>query len=158
MTGQPNIPGWIEFDVSNLEVTKEPGLDPNIIVDKDDPFDLTATFDGDGLIWTVLELISDFPGIKVVGKVSFSAEGIGQEAEEEDFEPAEVILQGAGGPYTATVTVPGGELDVGVYQMACQAVIELRTDDDSEVLPIPGVTGHYVGLGANEEYLSAYEH
>ena len=126
MTGQPNMPGTCVFDVTLLEAT-EPGMDPSSIVKKGDDFDLTATFTGSGGIWTFLELLSDLPGIDVFGKVTFSAEGMGADADEEDFGPAEVVLTAGGSPYTVTTTVPKNTLDKGAYIVACWAEFEART-------------------------------
>ena len=157
MTGQPNIPGNLVFDVTNLEVTADPGLPPSNIVKKGDDFDLTATFTGAGAIWTLLELISDLGGVDVVGKVTFSAEGIGADADEEDFGPEEVVLTAGGSPYTVTTTVPKDTLDKGVYIVVCWAEFEARGAAGS-VVPLPGLTGHYKGLGPNLETLNVYEH
>jgi hypothetical protein len=154
--GQPNVPGTLVFDVTLLEVTAEPGWPPTNIVKKGDDFDLTATFTGAGSIWTLLELISDLPGIDVVGVVTFSAEGLGADADEEDFGPEDAVLTAGGSPYTVTTTVPKNTLDVGVYEMACWVIFEARAGGDT--VPLPGLTGHYKGLGPNQEALSVYEH
>jgi hypothetical protein len=156
MPGQPQLPGWIVFDVTNLDVTAEPSPLPTNIVKKDAPFDLTATFNGAGGIWNILELISDLPNIEVVGMVTFSAEGIGADAVEEDFGPEDVILNAAsGGSYEVTTTVPANVLDKGVYIIACFAEFEVRAPG-GDPIPLPGLIGHCEGLGPNKERLSAY--
>ena len=154
MAGQPNSPGTLVFDVTNLEVTAEPGVPPSNIVAKDDDFDLTATFTGAGTIWTLLELISDLPVVEVVGMVTFSAEGIGADADEEDFGPEDIVLTVGGSPYTVTTTVPKNKLDKGVYEMACYVTFEVRAN--GATVPLPGLTGHYKELGPNQETLSVY--
>jgi hypothetical protein len=154
MAGQPQIPIWIEFDVTNLEVTEEPGLQPVNIIKKDAEFELTATFTGAGAIWTLLEAISDLPTVEVVGKIHFSAEGMGADADEEDFGPEDVVLGVGGSPYAATTTVPANTLDKGVYDMACWAVFEVRVGPDT--VDIPGITGHYKGLGPSKDTLSIF--
>lgn len=156
MAGQPNMPGNLVFDVTNLEVTAEPGLPPSNVVKKGDDFDVTATFTGTGGIWTLLELVSDLPGVDVVGKVTFSAEGIGAKADEEDFGPEEIDLTAGGSPYTVTTTVPKNTLDEGVYEMACYATFEFSAGGGT--VSLPGVTGHYKGLGPNQDTLSVYQH
>jgi hypothetical protein len=154
MPGQPQILGWLGFDVTNLEVTAEPGPAPTNIVKKDAGFDLTATFTGTGGIWTILELISDLPVVEVVGKVTFSAEGIGADADEKDFGPEDVVLAAGGSPYSVTTTVPANALDEGVYELACFATFEVRAN--GAVVLLPGLTGHRVGLGLNQNRLSVY--
>jgi hypothetical protein len=155
MTGQPNIPGDLVFDVTHLEVTAEPGMPPSSVVKKGDDFDLTATFTGAGGIWTLLELLSDLAGVDVVGKVTFSAEGMGADADEEDFGPEEVVLTAGGSPYTVTTTVPKNTLDKGAYIVACWAEFEARGAAGG-VVPLPGLTGNCKGLGPNLEMLSVY--
>jgi hypothetical protein len=156
MSGQPNIPVWIQFDVTNLEVSADPSLPPSNIVKQDETFDLSATFEAGGVIWTWLELLSDLPGVDVVGKVVFSAEGIGPHADEEDLGPAEVILSPGGSPYTVTTTVPANQLDEGVYTLASYVTFEVRSGGGA--VPLPGVTGHYSGLGTDRQDLSVYVH
>lgn len=154
MSGQPQLPGWLEFDVTNLEVTADPSPAPTNIVRKGADFDLTATFTGSGAIWVILELISDLPNVEVVAMVTYSAEGIGANADEEDFGPAEVVLAAGGSPYSVTTTVPANTLDEGVYIMACFATFEVRANGG--VVALPGLTGHWVGLGPDQERLSVY--
>jgi hypothetical protein len=156
MAGQPQIPPFFVFDVTNLEVTAEPGLAPPTIVRKSDDFELTATFSGAGIWWNVLEMISDLPDVEVAGMVTFSAEGLGADADEEDFGPEPEVLTVGGSPYTSTTTVPGNTLDVGVYVMACWVEFQVRVGTD--VVNLPGIFGHYKGLGPNQETLSVYEH
>lgn len=157
MSGQPNIPGTLVFDITELEVAAESGLPPSNVVKKGDNFELAATFTGAGGIWTLLEMISDLAGIDVVGMVTFSAEGIGAKADEEDFGPEEVVLKAGGSPYTVKTTVPKNKLGEGVYEMACWAKFEARGSAGG-VVPLPGLAGHCKGLGPNQETLSVYQH
>lgn len=156
MSGQPQIPMWLEFDVTNLEVTADPGFTPSNVIKKGDSFNLTATFTGGGGLWTLLEAISELAGVDVKGMATFSVEGIGADADEEDFGPEEVILS-TGGTYEVTTTVAPNELDVGVYEVACRVTFEVHGAAGG-IVYLPGLTGHYKGLGPNQEVLSIYQH
>ena len=156
MTGQPNVVGTLVFDVTNLEITAEPGLPPSNVIKKSDDFDTAVTFTGAGGIWTLLEMISDLVGVDVVAKATVSFEGIGADADEEDFS-GEVSLTLVGSPYAIPITIPGNTLDAGVYIVACFVTLEFDTGVGAPV-PLPGVVGHFKGLGATQEVLSIYEH
>jgi hypothetical protein len=130
MPGQPQLAGWIVFDVTNLEVSADPGPDPVTIVEEDQDFDLTATFEGSGMIWGWLETAGfDY-------EVCFYAEGLGAAALERDLDCVPGSLTVGGSPYEATLTVPGGTLDPGVYKMACLVTFDAA----------PGLTGFYDSL------------
>lgn len=155
MTGQPNVVGTLVFDVTNLEITAEPGLPPSNVIKKSDDFDTAVTFTGAGGIWTLLEMISDLVGVDVVAKATVSFEGIGADADEEDFS-GEVSLTLVGSPYAIPITIPGNTLDEGVYEVACYVTLEVSAGGGT--VSLPGVFGHYKGLGATQEAFSIYEH
>ena len=155
MAGQPHIPGWIEFDVTDLQVA-ELGMAPANIVKSSEEFEVSASFAGSGVIWTWLELLSDLPGVDVVCNMVFSAEGIGPNADELDLGTAHTSLTAGGNPYTAMITVPANTLKKGVYTLAGYATFEATSGGSS--IPLPGVTGHHYGIGANKEEFSVYEH
>ena len=152
MPGQPQIPGWLVFDVTEIQAA-EPGLAPVNIVRRDTDFNLTATFTGTGALWDFLEALSDLPVVQVVGMVTFSVEGIGSNAIELDFGPALAVLT-VGGTYNVTTTITANSLSVGVYTVACYVSFEVRVG--GSIVPIPALTGYMTGIGVNEDDLSVY--
>ena len=112
MSGQPTIPGLLEFDVTDLVVGDN-------IIQKGDDLEATVTFDGDGWIWTFIEVLATAAGVPVTAQ--FYAEGMGIGPGEFDLGTVDVTL--SGGAYTATVTCDTGsaptDMDEGVYRIQC---------------------------------------
>jgi hypothetical protein len=131
MPGQPNIPGVLVFDVTNLQAFEPAGsLAPNIVIPAGGSFDLVATFDGSGFIWTAFE------GLGIAWSASFYAEGQGANAPELDLGAVGGVLAPGAGPYSATLTVAAGIPTPGVYDMACMVTFPA----------VPGMTGFNVPL------------
>lgn len=133
MSGQPQLPPWFVFDVTNLQVTEPGGLSPAVIVPTNGPFDLSVTFDGTGPIWDFVEAL----GIQF--KVNYYAEGLGYNAPDYDLGTQVVTALAAGGPYTDPVTKLVGAAipSAGLYQLACTV---------TTVVPGP-IAGHVTILG-----------
>ncbi len=129
MTGQPNIAGWLTFDVTDLQVTVEPSLEPSNVVPAGVDFDLTATFTGSGTDWNTMK--ND--GLEY--NVTFHAESIGLAAPEIDFTPAVTgNLIPPDDTYQASYTA--NVADKGIYKMGCVVTFPAK----------PGVVGFYTDL------------
>jgi len=129
MAGQPQVPGVLEFDVSNLEVSVDPSPSPTNIIPAGANFELRATFGGvaGGMWWEAM---------KTAGEpftVEFFAEGLGAAAPDADLGSTPGTLLAADDTYTPVFLVVGGIANTGLYKVAC-----VVTFDD-----IPGVVGYY---------------
>ena len=115
MAGQPQIPGWLEFDVTNLEAveTAHPTIQQNIL-DLGEEFDLKATFTGAGTDWENMKADAE------AYEVMFYAEGFGATAPDLDLGPESGNL-GAADTVEVFHTVVGGVGTDGVYR--CAAVV-----------------------------------
>ncbi len=115
MAGQPNLPGWLVFDVTDLTLSDN-------TVHEGDSFDITVTFVGSGAIWAFLEWISDNIG-PIAATAQFYAEGMGVGPGEYDLGSVDTPLAVGGSPYSTSVTVDTGvaptDLDEGVYRIQC---------------------------------------
>jgi len=128
MAGQPQAPGILEFDVTSLEVTAEPGIVPLNIVEAGEDFTLTATFGATpGMWWNNLK--DDHEPFTV----EFYAEGLGVAAGDIDLGTEPGNLDPADDTYPVNHVVVGGIAQPGVYKMACVVTL-----DD-----VPGVVGYY---------------
>jgi hypothetical protein len=120
MAGQPNFPGWLVFDVTDLTVGDN-------TVRGGDNIDITVNFTGSGGIWAFLEWLSDNigPNPGVIGATAqFYAEGMGIGAGEYDLGSVVTPLAvAAAGSYSASITVNTGaaptNLAEGVYRIQC---------------------------------------
>jgi hypothetical protein len=120
MAGQPNVPGFLEFDVTDLTLSDN-------TVHEDDSFDVTVTYTGTGGIWNFLEFISDnFAPLNATAQ--FYSEGMGVGAGENDLGSVDVQLITGGSPYSASITVDTSvattDLDEGVYRIQCLVQVE----------------------------------
>lgn len=122
MAGQPNIPGLLEFDVTNLEVTREehphapPGFITLNVIDWGEPFDLQLTFEGDGPFWYNMESVptlqarADFHINETTGPVVYNG------SELLDLVPGQKT-------YKITHTVPGINAD-GLFDLSAEVTIQ----------------------------------
>jgi hypothetical protein len=112
MSGQPNIPPWLTFDVTNIEIIEPSGaILPSNIVPVNSPFTLRTTFKGDGYIWDWLK------NLNVQWEAKFSADAIG-------VEPGITfpVVNGNLAPGSDTFTTHIhilGIADAGIYEIAC---------------------------------------
>ena len=110
MAGQPDLTGWLVFDVTDLK------LDDNT-VHEGDSFDITVDFTGTGGIWTLLEQLS------ITATTKFYAEGMGIGAGEYDLGSKDTPLVPNTGSYSETLTVDTSAattaLAEGVYRIQC---------------------------------------
>lgn len=108
MSGQPTLPGWLEFDVTAVTAS-------DIIIQVGALFDVSVEFDGSGWIWG---------GMEAAGEpytATFYMEGIGAAAPEVDLGTATGNL--GAGPYTATLTGIS-VATAGVYRLACMVQLD----------------------------------
>jgi len=112
MQGQPNVPPWLVFEVTNLEIFEPPPLTPSTIVPVNGPFTLRASFQGSGIIWEWLK------NLNVQFQVFFSADGFGANAPEYDLGMATGTLMPGTNAYQANFPYAGIPI-AGVYEVAC---------------------------------------
>ena len=137
--GQPQIPGFQVFDVTNLAVTAEGGAAPLNIVNTGAPFTLTATFTGSGTNWNIIE------GLGTIRyRAQFFAERIGTGATNFPVVPAtdEGLLVAGQGTYNINHAVPAGTLSEGLYRMG--VIVTFPAIPPSPGWP--GMLGFYEGL------------
>ena len=135
MTGQPNYPGFLVFDVTNLEIDEpQPPIElTEEILDLTEPFSLTVTFRGTGMFWNALVNMFD-PQYEAC----FYLEGRGQQAAESDLGCATGNVAAAsvgGGNYEATHQVNGIQ-QKGLYKVGVTV----------EFPGLWGLLGHYDDL------------
>lgn len=115
MAGQPSLPGWLVFDVTDLTLSDN-------TVHEGDSFDITVTYTGVGAIWAFLEWISDNIGA-IPARAQFYAEGMGVGAGEYDLGFVDTPLAVGASPYSASITVDTSaaptDLAEGVYRIQC---------------------------------------
>jgi hypothetical protein len=122
MAGQPQIPGLLVFDVTNLEVTSEehphapPGMVVLNVIDWGEVFTLRLTFSGEGLFWENMELVpslrarADFHINETTGTVVYNG------SETVDLVPST-------GTYTVEHTVPGINAE-GIFNLSAEVTIQ----------------------------------
>lgn len=132
--GQPQFQGWITFDVTDLTVS-ETGLEPQTIVQANQDFTLTATFDGSGPIWDWLE------GLGAKYRVRFFAERIGYGSIDIPAKPTDEGPLG-GGPYVVKHTVDANMLEEGLYRVGATVTFPQTAQSPS----IPWAAGFFEGL------------
>lgn len=135
MSGQPQIAGVLNLDVTKLEISSSapPIWNPTTIVEKNETFYLGATFNGEGFVWEWLK------NWATQYKVSYFAEGIGKIAPEVDLgatPPLSLTSANEYSPADTRFTVPGGTLEPGVYHIACVVTF----------IGAPGLTGYHENL------------
>ena len=114
MSGQPMVPPWLTFDVTNLEIFEPAAaISPSLIVPVNSPFILKATFTGTGLIWEWLK------NLGVQWEAKFSAEGVGAHAQEYDFPVGNGNLAPGPNTFTTQINVPAGIDTPGIYEVTC---------------------------------------
>jgi hypothetical protein len=130
--GQPQLAGWLTFDVTNLQVTVEPGVAPTYILQTDVPFTLTVTFTGDGTDWDNMN--DDAQAYQV----RFYAEGIGAAATDLDFAelPTDSCNMNGADTYTVDHSEAAGIAQEGIYRFG--AIVTFPGKN--------GVLGFYEGL------------
>ncbi len=137
MSGQPQIPGVINFDVSHVAVTREgaPGdqFVPEItILDRGDSFDLTIRFTGSGFVWNWLKTLG------ATYKVEAHAEGYGNTAGEYNLGSVTGALNPANNTYNVVLPVSGATINRnGVYMIAAMVTFDP---------PLNGLLGFVEGL------------
>jgi hypothetical protein len=150
MPGQPNLPVFLAFDVTELAIT-EPGppfLDQNIL-DLGEPFALRVTFTMSGPFAFFIEGI---PGIRAV--MQFYAEGMGPGVPNVAFGTPTLGLTAGTGTYVYHHPVPGGVTAGGIYR--CGVAVTFRV-----VAPPPGPAGDVpvpAILGFNEDCVIQVHH
>ena len=117
MPGQPNIPGVLVFDVTNLQINEPPGAQaPSIVVPINNPFDLVVTFQGSGMAWL------GFENGAIQYDCHFYAEGQGIAATDIDFGVQSGNLVPGQGTYTETLNVAAGIPNPGIYDITCRVI------------------------------------
>jgi hypothetical protein len=116
MAGQPNIPGYFVFRVTNMWVGDDPdALVPANIVPEDEPFSLNVRFTGNGPLWRIMRTL------RATYQVHFYVEGQGRKPEfnvpavEGRLEPGQDV-------YTVEANVARGLPQPGVYKLSCDVV------------------------------------
>ena len=127
--GQPQLVGWLTFDVSSLAVTCEPGNPPTTVIDVGVDFTVTATFTGSGTDW------DNMKDDQEQCEVKFYAEGIGVGAPDFDW-GAETRNLGAADEYPVDHIVVGGIAQEGIYRLGATVAFPNKH----------GVLGFYEGL------------
>ena len=127
MSGQP-APGsnpWLCMDCTSLSVA-EPGLPPVLIINQNQPFELSTDFNFSGtmalgLIW----LMAGVPGNDF--NVEYFYEGIGAAAPEGSFGVVPLVATAGvlnyGAPNT-TLTVPANTVPAGTYKLTCVVTMQ----------------------------------
>ena len=126
MSGQPQAPPWITFDVTGLNVTEPaPSLAPRTIIPQNTPFVLSARFVIDFVFGKGLNdlVVGGLPVFEY--NISYYAESIGPGIEWNGAPPAVACI---GGTYTYDApltnhTVPAMSLTPGTYRIT--AVVKM---------------------------------
>lgn len=127
--GQPQLAGWLTFDVTDLAVTCEPGNPPTTVIDLGVDFTVTATFGGSGTDW------DNMRDDEEPYEVKFYAEGVGVGAPDFDW-GTETGNLGADEEYTSDHAVVGGIAQEGIYRLGATVAFPNKH----------GVLGFYEGL------------
>jgi hypothetical protein len=122
MSGQPQAPPWIAFDVTGLGVTEvAPSLAPVTIIPQNGSFILSAKFAIDYVFGKGLNdlIVAGLPVFEY--NISYYAESIGPGSEWAGAPPA---LNCIAGQYTydapqTSMTVSASSLTPGVYRITC---------------------------------------
>lgn len=118
MSGQPNVVGILDFDCTAMEIN-ELGLQPSNIIDHNNTVELSAHFQGSGIVWNWLKPPTTPGGAQ--WRVEYYAESMGPGPEINLGPPKLGNLTTAdsyGAPET-TLTVAPGTLTPGIYRLTC---------------------------------------
>ncbi len=125
MAGQPNIPGFAEFDVTGIEVSWEQGttVGNNLaILDLNEAFNITVAFAGKGTEWENMQKL----GLEY--NVEIFAEGIGLPPSDKNLgKTTDNLVPGKQTPNMVVCKVPNGMSQAGVYRLAAMVTFTTWT-------------------------------